>query len=81
MQTICSYEIEAVEPCQVSGGGISRGVEYEDQIAERCIYSDSVVKQTIIKLLYLYLYDCMLEKNIEGYVLREGTERRKRRDN
>lgn len=47
-------------------GGISRGVEYEDQIAERCMYSDFVVKQTIIKLLYLYLYDYVMEKNIEG---------------
>lgn len=61
-------------------GEISRGVEYEDQIAGRCIYSDSV-KQIIIKLLYLYLYDYMVEKNIEEYVLREGREGGKRRDN
>lgn len=43
------------------------------------MYSDFVVKQTIIKLLYLY--DYMMEKNIEGYVLREEREGRERRDN
>lgn len=41
---------------------------------------DFIVIQPVMKLLYMYSYDYMMEKNIEGCTLNKGRERRKEKE-
>lgn len=38
------------------------------------------ILQTVMKLLYMYSYDDMMEKIIEGCILRKGGESRKQKE-